>query len=187
VIVRNRLVAVVAAAAIVAGACSSSTATSAPTAAPTTAATVVATAAASTGALTPFKMDLLPGKGDVLVDTSKYAKPGPYKICFSNGFSGNSWRAMMLQSLKNFADAHKDLISDLIIVDGQNDINKQISDIESCIAQKVDAIMMIANSGTAVAPVIKKAADAGIVVAPFNLSVDGQDYTASAAPRPASG
>jgi len=182
VIVKNRLVAVVAAAAIVAGACSSSTATPAPTAAPTTAApttaaTVVASAAASMGASTPFKMDLLPGKGDVLVDTSKYAKPGPYKICFSNGFSGNSWRAMMLQSLKNFADAHKDLISDLIILDGQGDDNKQVSDIESCIAQKVDAIMMIANSGTSVEPVIKKAADAGIVVAPFNLPVGGTDYT----------
>jgi len=123
-------------------------------------------------------MDLPPGKGDIKVDTSKLAKPGPYRICFSNGFSGNSWRAMMLQSLKNYADAHKDLIKELIIVDGQGDVNKQVSDIESCIAQKVDAIMLIANSGTAVAPVIKKAVDAGIPIVPFNLMVDGKDYTA---------
>lgn len=182
-IAKYRLAALAAAAVLVVGACSSGAATSsapatsAASAAPTTAASVVASAAASTGALVPFQMDLPPGKGDVLVDTTKYAKPGPYRICFSNGFSGNSWRAMMLQSLKNFADAHKDMIKDLIIVDGQGDVNKQVSDIESCIAQKVDAIMMIANSGTAVAPVIKKAADAGIVVAPFNLMVDGQDYT----------
>jgi ribose transport system substrate-binding protein len=180
---RKSLLALLATAAIAASACTSTAAPSsgAATQAPSTAATPAtsqaapASVAAGTGA---FQMDLPPGKGDVLVDTAKYAKPGPYRICFSNGFSGNSWRAMMLQSLKNFADAHKDLISELIIVDGQGDVNKQVSDIESCIAQKVDAIMLIANSGTAVAPVMKKALDAGIVVAPFNLMVESQDYTA---------
>ena len=31
------------------------------------------------------------GEGN-MVDVSKYAKEGPYRIGFSNGFSGNSWR-----------------------------------------------------------------------------------------------
>ncbi len=185
---RTNLLAALAIAAIVGSACSSAASTAAPssaaataTEAPSTAATPAASQAATASAATAleaFQLDLPPGKGDVLVDTAKYSKPGPYRVCFSNGFSGNSWRAMMLQSLKNYADKHKDLISDLIIVDGQGDVNKQVSDIESCIAQKVDAIMLIANSGTAVAPVMKKAMDAGIVVVPFNLMVEGKDYTA---------
>lgn len=174
--------AVIAAVAIAVSACGGGgSPTAAPTASPTAAASADATSEATPGAsqaIAPFALDLPPGKGDVKVDTAKYAKPGPYRICFSNGFSGNSWRAMMLQSLKNYAEKNKDLIAELIIVDGQGDVTKQVSDIESCIAQKVDAIMLIANSGTAVAPVIKKAADAGIVVVPFNLSVDGKDYTA---------
>ena len=177
---RTSLLSAVATAAIVLSACSSgATPSPAASSAPSTTASSAPSSAPSAGSSTgAFKMDLPPGKGDVKVDTSKFAKAGPYRICFSNGFSGNSWRAMMLQSLKNYAALHADLIKDLIIVDGQNDVNKQVSDIESCIAQKVDAIMVIANSGTAVAPAIAKAVAAGIPVVPFNLGVGGNDYTA---------
>ena len=31
---------------------------------------------------------------------SMAAKPGPYRIGFSNGFSGNSWRAMAIAALE---------------------------------------------------------------------------------------
>lgn len=78
------------------------------------------------------------------------AKPGPYRIGFSNGFSGNSWRAMAIAALEAEAKATPD-IKEFVIVDGQGDINKQVNDIETLINQQVDAILVIANSGSAVA------------------------------------
>lgn len=170
---KNSLLAVVAIAAVAMSACGTSASQAPSTEAPATSASSQSSGPSQAG----FQLELPTGTATGTVDTSKYAKPGPYRICFSNGFSGNSWRAMMLESLKNYAAQHQDLIKDLIIVDGQGDVNKQVSDIESCIAQKVDAIMLIANSGTAVAPAVAKAVAAGIPVVPFNLGVDGNDWT----------
>jgi ribose transport system substrate-binding protein len=119
-----------------------------------------------------------------MVDSAKYAKKGPYRIGFSNGFSGNSWRKMCLASLEREAAKHKD-IKDLIVLDGQGDVNKQINDIESLISQEVDAILVIANSGTAVVPVLREATRLGIVTIPFNLPVEGTNYTAYVGVDPA--
>jgi ribose transport system substrate-binding protein len=95
-----------------------------------------------------------------------------YRIGFSNGFSGNSWRAEMLASLEQEAAKHPEV--ELIVVDGQGDINKQVNDIESLIAQKVDAIMVIPNTAQSVQPVLKKAMAAGIKVVDFNLSLEDE-------------
>jgi ribose transport system substrate-binding protein len=102
-------------------------------------------------------------------------KDGPYRIGFANGFSGNSWRAMTIRALELEAAAHPD-VAELIIVDGQNDITKQVNDIESLISQQVDAILIIANSGSAVVPALNSARQEGIIVAPFNLPIDGEGY-----------
>jgi ribose transport system substrate-binding protein len=104
-------------------------------------------------------------------------KPGPYRIGFSNGFSGNSWRAMCIRALQLEAKSQSD-VADLIIVDGQNDVTKQVNDIESLASQQVDAILCIANSGTAVVPALRSATADGIVTVPFNLPIEGEDYSA---------
>jgi ribose transport system substrate-binding protein len=112
-------------------------------------------------------------------------KSGPFKIGFSNGFSGNTWRTECLASLRAEADAHKDTIGNFIIVDGQGDITKQVNDIDDLIVQQVDAILCIPNSGTAVAPALRKATRAGIVTVPFNLPVDGTNFSAYVGTNPA--
>ena len=104
------------------------------------------------------------------------AKPGPYRIAFANGFSGNSWRAMAIAALEAEAAATPE-ISDFVVVDGQGDINKQVNDIETLVNQRFDAILVIANSGTAVAPILKEATNEGIVTVPFNLPVVGEDWS----------
>ena len=111
------------------------------------------------------------------VGGAKYKKKGPYRIGFSNGFSGNTWRTECLASIKKEAGQQKDL-ADLIVLDGQGDITKQVNDIESLISQNVDAILCIANSGSAVAPVLRDATKQGIVTVPFNLPVNGEAWTA---------
>ncbi len=111
------------------------------------------------------------------VSGAKYKKNGPFRIGFSNGFSGNTWRTECLYTVKKEAARHKDL-ADFIIVDGQGDIAKQVNDIENLVSQNVDAILCIPNSGSAVAPALRDATKQGIVTVPFNLPVDGEGWTA---------
>jgi ribose transport system substrate-binding protein len=111
------------------------------------------------------------------VSGAKYKKAGPFRIGFSNGFSGNTWRTECLYSVKKEAAQHKE-ISDFIIVDGQGDIAKQVNDIENLVSQNVDAILCIPNSGSAVAPALRDATKQQIITVPFNLPVDGEAWTA---------
>jgi ribose transport system substrate-binding protein len=104
---------------------------------------------------------------DAATDTATESK---IKIGFSNGFSGNTWRAMMLASVNQEAAKYDDV--EFTIVDGQNDVNKQVSDIESLIAMGVDGIMVIPNSSQAVEPVLAQARQKGIKVCVFNLPVE---------------
>jgi ribose transport system substrate-binding protein len=120
------------------------------------------------------KAKIVPSDGTV--SGAKFKKAGPYRIGFSNGFSGNTWRTQCLYSLKKEAGLHKE-IADLIIVDGQGDITKQVNDIENLVSQNVDAILCIANSGSAVAPALREATKQGVVTVPFNLPVDGDAWT----------
>lgn len=108
---------------------------------------------------------------------ASFRKSGKLRIGFSNGFSGNTWRTECLASLRQEAGKHPE-ISDLIVVDGQGDIAKQVNDIEDLVSQQVDAILCIANSGTAVAPALRKATRAGIATVPFNLPVEGEAWSA---------
>jgi len=111
------------------------------------------------------------------VSGAKYRKNPPFRIGFSNGFSGNTWRTECLYALKKEAAQHKD-IADLIIVDGQGDIAKQVNDIENLVSQNVDAILCIPNSGSSVAPALRDATKQGVVTVPFNLPIDGEAWTA---------
>ena len=92
-----------------------------------------------------------------------------WKIGFANGYSGNSWRAMMLASMEQELKNYDDI--EFIVVDGQNDVNKQVNDIQNLIAQDVDAIMVVPNSAQACEPVLKEARQMGIAVATFNIPV----------------
>ena len=68
-------------------------------------------------------------------------------------------------------------IKEFIIADGQGDINKRVNDIETLVNQEVDAILIIANSGSAVVPIVRDATSEGVVTVPFNLPIDGQDWS----------
>lgn len=57
------------------------------------------------------------------------------------------------------------------------DLNVQVGQIENFIANKVDLILVNAADPKAIAPVLKKAHDAGIVVVAVDVSAEGADYT----------
>jgi ribose transport system substrate-binding protein len=53
---------------------------------------------------------------------------------------------------------------DVIVLDGKGDVQEQTKAINSGIAQKVDVMLVNPNDGVAIAPALKEARDAGIVV-----------------------
>lgn len=112
-----------------------------------------------------------------------YKKAGKLRIGFSEGFSGNTWRTECLASLKLEAARHSEIV-DLVVVDGEGSVTKQVNDIHDLASQQVDAILCIANSGTAVAPALAQATRQGIVTVPFNLPVSGDRWSAYVGTNP---
>jgi ribose transport system substrate-binding protein len=101
------------------------------------------------------------------------AKPGPYVIGLSNSFSGNSWRAEMVASFKYAAEQMKakGTLKDYIVADATGSTANQIQQIQNLIARGVNAILIDANSATALNPVIEQAHQAGILVVTFDNTV----------------
>ncbi len=110
------------------------------------------------------------------VDTSKYKKPGPYKIGFSNISVVNSWRVQMVRELEYEKSLHPE-ISELYITDAGGDINKQIADIEDLLAKGIDALLVTPTSPDALVPVVQKALDKNIPVIVFNSALAGNIET----------
>lgn len=60
-----------------------------------------------------------------------------------------------------------------IVMDAQNRIDKQISDIEDLITKRVDAILISANDGKGVIPAVEEANKAGIPVLALTRRIEG--------------
>jgi len=98
------------------------------------------------------------------------AKEAPYTIAISNSFIGNAWRTQMIQMAQAYA-AQPDvapLIEELIVVSSGQDVEAQIAQMDNMIALGVDAIILNAATPTGFDAVIRRAADAGIIVVAFD-------------------
>ncbi len=98
------------------------------------------------------------------------AKEGPYTIGISNSFIGNAWRTQMIQMAKAWA-ASPDIapmIKDLIVVSTGEDVEAQIAAMDNMIALGVDVIVLNAATPTGFDAVIRRAADAGVIVVSFD-------------------
>jgi ribose transport system substrate-binding protein len=62
-------------------------------------------------------------------------------------------------------------------VSSNYDLNTQVGQIENFIANKTDIILVNAVDPKAIAPVLKKATDAGVVVVAFDVAAQGADAT----------
>ena len=98
--------------------------------------------------------------GDGMVDTSKYAKDGPYTLCFSNAGLFNPWRVVGINNFQAEADLHKDVIKELVIIDAEGKDDKQISDIQSLVNRgDCDVLIVSPNTTAAVTPAVEAAAE----------------------------
>lgn len=98
------------------------------------------------------------------------------KIGISVGLLGNPF---FVATIKGIEDRAKEINPnvEVISVSADYDLNKQVSQIDSFIAAGVDIIMLNAVDASAIAPAVKKAQAAGIVVAAFDVSAPGADVT----------
>lgn len=104
-----------------------------------------------------------------------------YVVALCNYSIGNSWRAQMEQEFVSEAEKLKSegVVSEYYITNSNEDINKQISDMQDLITKKVDAIVITAASPTALAPVVEEATEAGIKVVSFDNVVDTDEQVAT--------
>jgi ribose transport system substrate-binding protein len=98
------------------------------------------------------------------------------KIGISVGLLGNPF---FVATIKGIEDAAKKINPKVQVtsVSADYDLNKQVSQIDSFVAAGVDIIMLNAVDAKAIAPAVKKATAAGVVVAAFDVSAPGADVT----------
>ncbi|WP_033443079.1 substrate-binding domain-containing protein [Saccharothrix sp. NRRL B-16314] len=83
-------------------------------------------------------------------------------IGFSAPAADHGWMAAITNAAKAEAAKYSDV--ELKVVEGTNDVNLQISQVETFINDKVDAIVLLPFDGAALTPVALKAMKAGITV-----------------------
>jgi len=92
-------------------------------------------------------------------------------IGFSQGTMESSWRVNMVEGNKKYAEANLPDV-DLIITNGENNASKQVSDVESLIAQGVKVLIISPVTADALTPVVKQAMDSGIPVLTLDRKVN---------------
>ncbi|OWJ64397.1 ABC transporter substrate-binding protein [Inquilinus limosus] len=96
--------------------------------------------------------------GSQMVDTAKYKKPGPYKLCFSNAGVGNPWRVVGFTTMQAEVDVHKADIASFTVADAEGKDDKQISDIKAMLASgNCDALIVSPNTTAALTPAVEEA------------------------------
>jgi ABC-type sugar transport system substrate-binding protein len=97
------------------------------------------------------------------------------KIAFSSKTNSDTFVKAIADAAQTEANAQG---AELTMIDAEGDVNKQISDVETMIAQQVDVIIVIPQDVEGSAPVVKMANEAGIPIVICNGDIADKDYTA---------
>jgi galactofuranose transport system substrate-binding protein len=107
------------------------------------------------------------------------AKKDKYKVGFAQTESNNPWRLAQTKSMQDEAAKRG---YELVYTDAAGSAAKQVSDVDSMIAQKVDAIFLAPREEVPLAEAVLRAKAAGIPVILLDRNVDqsraqgGRDY-----------
>ncbi|HEY8979988.1 MAG TPA: substrate-binding domain-containing protein [Streptomyces sp.] len=107
-----------------------------------------------------------------MVDTAKYKKPGPYKICFSNAGLNNPWRQVGFKTMRAEVDTHHDRISEFVHIDAEGKDQKQIADINDLLGKGCHALIVSPNTTATLTPAVEAACAKGLPVVVFDRGVD---------------
>lgn len=98
------------------------------------------------------------------------------KVGYDIYYLGNSWSVQLYQEFKwNAENNYADEV-EVTYVESDNDITKQISNIEDLIAQDVDVIITTPCDTTALNSTLQEAMDEGIKVILLAATIDGDAY-----------
>ncbi|WP_244931576.1 substrate-binding domain-containing protein [Nocardioides sp. W7] len=123
--------------------------------------TVLALAACTSNESGDDEEDL--GGGTSAAEQGSNDEPGDTVVIgFSAPAADHGWMGSITESARKVADQYDDV--DLRVAEGTNDVNLQISQVETFINDKVDAIVLLPFDGAAMTPVALKAMEAGIPV-----------------------
>ncbi len=99
-----------------------------------------------------------------------------YKIGFSQTGFADDWRKAMNQSMQIQAAFNPNI--DLKILDGEDNAEKQIKDIEQLIKEKVDVLIVSPVKSKPITPIVEKAYQSGIPVLIVDRKIEGNNYIA---------
>lgn len=114
----------------------------------------------------------------VLLSGMGNAEAKKYTIGYDIYFLGNTWSVQMYKEFASEVNRHKDVIKDVVYVESEGKVDKQVANIEDLIAKKVDAIITTPNSPTALIPVLRKAQSRGIKVILLAATIKSSNYNA---------
>jgi ribose transport system substrate-binding protein len=97
-----------------------------------------------------------------------------FVVGVSNTLTGNGWREEMICSIKAQAEA-SGLVSKVVIANRNGGPSEQIADLRNLISAGVNAIIVNPSDRDALNPVIKQAADRGIVVVAVDQAVSAPE------------
>jgi ABC-type sugar transport system substrate-binding protein len=114
-------------------------------------------------------------------DLPKLEKKEKYKVGFAQTESNNPWRLAQTKSMKDEAEKRG---WQLVYTDAAGSAAKQVADVRSMIAQKVDVILLAPREEKPLIPAVMEAKKAGIPLLLIDRNVDqslakgGEDYVA---------
>jgi ribose transport system substrate-binding protein len=107
-----------------------------------------------------------------MVETAKFKKPGPYKICFSNAGLNNPWRQVGFKTMQAEVETHGSRIKEFVHVDAEGKDQKQIADINDLLGKGCDALIVSPNTTATLTPAVEAACRQGLPVVVFDRGVD---------------
>jgi ABC-type sugar transport system substrate-binding protein len=127
------------------------------------------TAPISGGTVTLPYTDVLPLPDGPIGDPQKN-----YTFCFSQALTGSTWAVAQQESVMIEAARHPNV--KVLTYNTNNDPLKQVADLDSCLAQKVDAFLIWPHSVEPLTPEIEKLHKAGQIVVGMERTVATRDY-----------
>ena len=127
-----------------------------------TSTTPAGTTGATSGGATPSSAVTSAVESSPLTSASSNPEGKMVKIGFSAPAADHGWIAAITDNVKKMVGLHARRRRS--IVEGTNDINQQISQVETFINDKVDAIVLLPFDGAQMTDIAQKASDAGIAV-----------------------
>lgn len=97
-----------------------------------------------------------------------------YTICFSQALTGSTWAVAQQESAMIEAARHPNV--EVKYYNTNNDPLKQVADVDTCLAQNVDAVVIWPHSVEPLTPTIEKLREAETVVVGMERTVATRDY-----------